>query len=338
MRAIRRVAAAANGLAPQLKMSRKWLSVGLKLAVLGLLVWAIRRTLVDAWAEISAARFFIRPEWLVVSGVLYLVGMMPCGWFWHRVLVRLGQRPTWLESQRAYFIGHLGKYVPGKALVVILRAGLVRGPRVDVTVAAASVFVETLTQMAVGAFIAALILVVMFHDQTYLTLLAVGLMVVAALPTHPAVFVRLVRMTGLARYKPQAIETLEKLDSATVLAAWPMIALGWFVIGGSLWATLRAIGVEGADFPSDLLRLTAVASLAVVAGFLSLIPGGLGVRDLVLTTLLAPHLAAVGFPAPQGTALAAAVLLRVVWLIAEVLLAAILYPLRPHRISPAPPA
>jgi uncharacterized membrane protein YbhN (UPF0104 family) len=309
------------------RWQKKWLWIALKLAVVLLLAWAIRRTLLDAWTEIAAARFFIRPEWLAVSGLLYLVGMLPCGWFWHRVLLRLGQRPTWLESQRAYFIGHLGKYVPGKALVVILRAGLVRSERVDFTLAAASVFVETLTQMAVGAFIAGAILVAMFRDQAFLTSLAFGLMVLAALPTHPAVFVRLVRVTGLARYKPQAFETLEKLDAWTVLAAWPMIGLGWFVVGGSLWAALRAIGVEGGDFPSDLLRLTAVASLAVVAGFLSLIPGGLGVRDLVLTTLMVPHLEAVGFPAPQGAALATAVLLRVVWLFAEVFLAAILYPL-----------
>jgi uncharacterized membrane protein YbhN (UPF0104 family) len=309
---------------------KKWLAGALKLAVVVLLAWAIRRTLVDAVNELAAAPFVIRPQWLVVAGVLYLVGLLPCGWFWRRILVRLGQHPGWLASQRAYFIGHLGKYVPGKALVVILRAGLIRSERVDGTVAAASVFIETLTQMAVGAFVAAAILVALFSDQTYLTLLAFALMAAAALPTHPVLFAHLAGMTGMSRYKPTALQTLRQLDARTVLAAWPLIALGWVVIGGSLWATLQAIGATGNDFLTDVLRLTAVASLAVVAGFLSLIPGGLGVRDLVLTTLLAPHLAAAGVPAPQGAALTTAVLLRVTWLIAEVLIAAALYPLRPR--------
>ena len=60
-----------------------------------------------------------------------------------------------LETTRAYYVGHLGKYVPGKALVVIIRTGLISGPRVDTTVAAVSIFIETLTMMAVGAFLAA---------------------------------------------------------------------------------------------------------------------------------------------------------------------------------------
>src|SRR5687767_13973789 len=152
----------------QRRRRKKWLVAALKLAVVLLLAWAIRRTLADAWNELAAAPFVIRPEWLVAAGILYLIGLLPCGWFWHRVLVRLGQSPGWLASQRAYFIGHLGKYVPGKALVVVLRAGLVRSDPVDGTVSAASVFIETLTQMAVGAFVAAAILVALFSEQRLL--------------------------------------------------------------------------------------------------------------------------------------------------------------------------
>ena len=45
-----------------------------------------------------------------------------------RTLRVLGQSVSLPLALRAYYIGQLGKYVPGKALVVILRAGLVRGP------------------------------------------------------------------------------------------------------------------------------------------------------------------------------------------------------------------
>ena len=47
----------------------------------------------------------------------------------------------------------------------------------------------------------------------------------------------------------------------------------------SLWATLRAIGVDRPRSVADLPLLVAAVAFAVVAGFLSMLPGGLGVRD-----------------------------------------------------------
>ncbi len=70
----------------------------------------------------------------------------------------------------------------------------------------------------------------------------------------------------------------------------------------------------------ELPLLTATVGLAMVAGFISLIPGGLGVRDWILMTLLASQ--------PQygaKVAIVSAVLLRIVWLLSEVAVSAILY-------------
>ena len=89
--------------------------------------------------------------WLVLSGLLYLVGLLPEGLFWRRALRAMGQdAPLW-RTLRAYFIGHLGKYVPGKAMVVVLRTGLIPRPRRPCGVAAASVFLETLDDDGRGA-------------------------------------------------------------------------------------------------------------------------------------------------------------------------------------------
>ena len=91
-------------------------------------------------------------------GLFYLGGAIPMAWFWWRVLAALGQHPGWRTTLHAYFLGHLGKYVPGKALVVVIRVGLLR-PRVSsVRLTMASVLVETLTLMAVGAALGAALL------------------------------------------------------------------------------------------------------------------------------------------------------------------------------------
>ena len=84
---------------------------------------------------------------------------------------------------------------------------------------------------------------------------------------------------------------------------------------------MRALDVGDPQIVSSLHELpllTATVGLAMVAGFLSLIPGGFGVRDWVLMTLLEPHYGA-------RVALVSAILLRIVWLLSELLVSAILY-------------
>ena len=67
--------------------------------------------------------------WVVLSGgCLYLAGWRSRPCYWQRLLAGSGQQPTAAATVRAYYIGHLGKYLPGKAWALFLRAGLVRGP------------------------------------------------------------------------------------------------------------------------------------------------------------------------------------------------------------------
>src|SRR5262249_52896602 len=55
----------------------------------------------------------------------------------------------------AYYIGHMGKYLPGKAWALFLRAALVRGPGVSPLLATATAFYEVLVTMSAGALLAA---------------------------------------------------------------------------------------------------------------------------------------------------------------------------------------
>ena len=72
-----------------------------------------------------------------------------------------------------------------------------------------------------------------------------------------------------------------------------------------------------ADYPLAL----ACISLATVAGFVSLLPGGIGVRELVLFPLLEPRFGPVN-------AIVAIVVIRIVWLTAELMTSGTIYLLR----------
>jgi len=312
----------------QNQSSRKgWQKTALKLLIVAVVLWAVRSTIATALDELSQGRFEwnIDPLWLLAAAALYLLGLLPAGMFWHRVLLVMGQDARLTETLRAYYIGHLGKYVPGKAMVVVIRAGLIRSHRVNTSVAAVSVFFETLTMMAVGAFISAAILVYRetaagFRDQSLLFWLAVALMIAAGMPTVPPIFKRLVRLAGVGKSDPSTAEKLDKLGYRTLAFGWICMTLVWGLLGLSLWAVLNAMGVADAHPLGQLHLYTAGVSLAMVAGFLSLIPGGLGVRDVILVRLIERL-----FVVAAAQAAVAGVLLRLIWLLSELLISIILY-------------
>jgi hypothetical protein len=314
---------------PLLRTARFWFVIALKLAIVGLLIWGVRRTLVDAYQQLERHPLRLKPVWLVASGALYLLGMLPSAMFWHRLLRVLGQKVRLQQAIRAYYIGHLGKYVPGKALVVVLRAGLVHGTEVNTAVAAVTVFIETLTMMASGSFVAAALIALLFGQHWQYAALAVCFMLAAGLPTLPPVFKRIIRLTKIGRANPAALAQLEQIDYRTLLVGWLATGLGWFVMGLSLTATLRGMGQESPAWIGGLPLVTMVVAVSVVAGFMSFIPGGLVVRDVVLAELIKPRLG-------SETAVASALVLRLVWLGAEVAISAVLYFWRDGNLSAQP--
>jgi glycosyltransferase 2 family protein len=314
---------------------RRWGKTLLKCAILALVVWGGHRTIAGGLAELRKNSWEIgqlQPGWAVLAGVLYLVSQLPCGWFWHSVLVALGQTVETLRALRAFYIGHLGKYVPGKAMVVVLRAALVSGPACSVAMGAVAVFYETFTTMAVGAVMAAAILLVEHRQQTVLILGSLALAVIVGVPTLPFVFVRLMRFIKLAGQSASAPSSLH-LGFGLSLRGWLAIAAGWIVAGGSLWCTVRAIGVEGASVAGELPLFTAIVALSVAWGFVSMLPAGLGVREIVLLQLLAPRLEQLMPGQGEQLALVAAIVLRLIWLASEIVLAAALYPLGKRSIT-----
>ncbi|MGH7139423.1 MAG: lysylphosphatidylglycerol synthase domain-containing protein, partial [Pirellulales bacterium] len=254
------------------------------------------------------------------AAAFYLLGQLGPGWFWYRTLRWLGQPARPLETLRAYYIGHIGKYAPGKAMVIVLRAGLLRSGGTTATAATVAVFFETLTTMGIGAAMAAMILVARFRDDLKLVGIAVALWAIVSAPTNPAVFRRLVRFTGAGKLDPAMAERLVHIRYSSLVTCWFEIATGWLLMGLSLWATARAAGFSSPLSTFDEVAFcTAAVGLSVVGGFLLFLPGGLGVREAALITLLTPYYHADG-------ALIASIISRLVWVVAELTIASVLYP------------
>ncbi|HEX5472047.1 MAG TPA: lysylphosphatidylglycerol synthase domain-containing protein, partial [Lacipirellulaceae bacterium] len=216
--------------------------------------------------------------------------------------------------------------VPGKAMALILRVAAVRKWVPSMRIAMVSVFLETLTMMSIGGFLAFALSLAVLHSDAFISLIALALALAPGLPTLPPIARRIAgfnvpRFQSAEEPKPDATDIasrLHRIDFRLLTSGWLAAAICWLLLAVSLWTTMRAVGVERPALLADLpLMITAVA-FAVVAGFLSMLPGGLIVRDAVLMQLLVPVCGA-------ANALIAAVLMRLVWLVSEVVACGILY-------------
>jgi uncharacterized membrane protein YbhN (UPF0104 family) len=315
---------------------RRWIRFGkilLQIAILALVVWGMWGTVADAFRQLDAKG--VSPwkadyRWLTLAGVFYLLGMLPCALFWSRVMTALGQHVPMWPAMSAYFISQLGKYVPGKFMVVVVRTALAGRYRVNKTLTVASIFVETLTMMSVGAMLGAVTLAMSVASDWRLMAFAVLAAAGVGAPTLPPVFLRVVKWTRLHRLHPEIDQSLAGLNWHILWPGWIAIALGWVAMGFSLWAVLNALpgAPVSVHLPGDLPILIACMALSTVAGFVSGLPGGLGAREWVVIQLLEPHLG-------PTAAVLSAIVHRLVMMAAEIILSGVIFALT--RKTPTPP-
>jgi len=292
------------------------------LVFLAVCLW-VSKELYKSWDKIQGIHWEPNYFLLVLSGLCYIVAYIPAAIYWRYVMKTLGQKPGRYETFRAYYIGHLGKYVPGKAMVMIIRTGLLNHERTKISTAAAGVFVETLTMMAVGAFVAALTILLRFqhieHSQ-WLTLLALGTMVCTILPILPPVF-----HFATKKLKKFQIE-LKELRFRTLAVGWMLNVPVWMMLGFSLWLTILGFGMESKSFFTELSYCTLAISGAIVLGFASMLPGGFVARELVLVYFLGLFFAThpVGDFEPEGLAIVIAAVYRIISILAELFVSAML--------------
>lgn len=316
-----------------------WTLAAIKAIVALVVLLAVGRHVFRTWNDLNRQGVSLQfePIWLVASGILYLAGLAAYGRFFERILqasatpIRLG------PALRAYLISHLGKYVPGKAMVVVMRAGLVVQYGARASTAAFATFYETLVMMAAGGLIAAAGFATatgservhwnvpgwgQVHVPFYqvVAVLALGLGLGFFVLVLPPVFGRLARLVSLP-IPGLGPDALPLLSGKLLFRGLLWSVAGWILLGFSQLAVVRAFDREGAMrlFQLGLVPVViAGVALATVAGFVvAVLPGGLGVREGVLMSVLAP---ATG----TDTSVIAALALRLVWVVAELAVTALL--------------
>src|SRR5262249_52284405 len=149
---------------------------------------------------------------------------------------------------------------------------------------------------------------------------ALGLLVLLGIPLLPPVYNRLIRRVA-ARFTETQSGPLPGLKRSTLAAGLAVTGCGWGLQGARLWALLQALLPQPQPWNWEAwANDTGFVALATVIGFLVVaVPGGLGVRELILQRFLAADLAPLlGEEQALATSVIAVLLLRLVWTTADV--------------------
>jgi uncharacterized membrane protein YbhN (UPF0104 family) len=291
--------------------------------------------------------------WLVLSGVLYIAALTCWALVWYRLMLGLGQQPALPTTLRAYFLGQTGKYLPGKAWSLVMRATLVAGPRTRPSVAGVTSFYEVLVDMSGGVLLAAVLFLLLapdnpaalnwnafrqlfrleapdtsLIDRKVLILLAMVLLAPIGALAWPPVFNRVAeRFTKPFRDRDAA--PLPPIRVRMLLQGLAIAACSWCLFGTSLWVMLQGVAPRPPS-PDYLGLYIAFMGVAYVAGFIILlVPSGLGVREFFLMLFLTtPSAGLLESQSPQearAVAVLTVLLLRLIWTTGEVIVVGIVY-------------
>jgi len=278
-------------------------------------------------AQERTASVHMQWHWLAGAAGLYLVGWLMQSGPWLAALPAFGGGQSGPRTVGAYLVSHVGKYVPGKVMVFVLRKGLMPGTPTFPIIAAT--FFETFATMAGGSILAFVTLVKFFPGSPWPILVATGgLAAIFCFAISPGVYKLAVRVLLRQRTDINEVDQDDRFDARriqvpvptglTIMTALMASILSWGFISLSYACVVRGCGATPTwDL---LLPLSLLATpLAAVGGFISMIPGHLGVREWVLTALAKPLLGGDLVP------LASAVVFRLVTLVVETIVAAGLY-------------
>jgi uncharacterized membrane protein YbhN (UPF0104 family) len=269
----------------------------------------------------------LRPLWSISAGLVYLLGLGCSAFFWYCLLRVLGQRPSAWRTLRAFYVGQLGRYVPGKVVGIVVRAQLLSGPGVRRAMAVLTIIYEALTALTAGALLAMVLVPMRQPERAGLRWQTLGWVAVVGIFLLPAVFNRLVRRVSAKWAETEAV-SLPRVRSSTLGAGLVVTGCGWGLQGVSLLILLQALCPQTLSWSWETWsKCTGFLALATLVGFLVVVvPSGLGVRELLLQRLLAADLTPM-LGAEQALSLSVVVvlLLRLIWTTAEVTAAGLLY-------------
>jgi glycosyltransferase 2 family protein len=254
----------------------------LRLAVAGVLLAAVAVVLAGQWRQARPLLGRLSVPVVLAAWALVLAGIYATFRSWRAALADLGGRPPHAGGMRVFYVGQLGKYLPGTIWPAVTQMRLGRDYRVPPRASGAAVVVFMLMLIGTGLLVGVPVIPLLGRDAVdeyhWLVLVLPLLVLVLTPPVLNRVMAAVLRV---ARRPP--LPAPLSLGGILRVAGWALVS--WLCYGLHVYLLVRQLGVEGGALL--WLQCTGAFAAAFASGpLLLVVPAGAGVREAALLLLL----------------------------------------------------
>lgn len=280
----------------------------LAVALLVLTVVREREALAAALQQLSFAA-------LATSALLVVAGLVAQMLSWRALFTGASSEvPSLQASAQIYYLGQLGKYVPGSIWAVVAQSELGLGHRISRSRSAVVALGALAVLVVTGTGVAAAVLSITSPGSLLSYWWALPALPVGLFLLTPPVFNRLIRLALRVTHRGEPTESIGGRP-LIVSSAWALLM--WALFGAHAWVLADALG---ADSSQAALICVGAFALAWVVGLLVVIaPAGAGAREAALVLAL-------GSVLDRPAALVLALVSRIIMVVADAVVAGAVFP------------
>lgn len=256
--------------------------------------------------QLNANPAHIEWKFLAISLLFTILGQLTGYALWMRIATSFNMRTSWSHAGKAWFLSRLGRYIPGKISILLIRFNAYEGH--SKTKVSAATIIEAYTSLCAASLLLLLFALISTSSVGPSILSASLLLIVLLTLPHPSVMKLTLRSAG--RFLPiPALDSLPGYRDSLGFMATHLLAM--LLHGSALFMAFNAVGFVQVE---HYLLITSAAFIAGLIGMLAVFaPSGIGVREGALFIMLSHAI-------DPATLLVGVVLIRLIGVASELLL------------------
>jgi len=258
------------------------IKLALKIAVISIILFFLGRSVISNWEKVRTYDWSFNPILMAVSCMIFCLAYTLLPWIWRKLLYYMGYKISYGDAWDIFYIGNLGRYIPGKIWTIAGMAYMAEKVGIPATIVGTSVvFANAYSLVSSFVFFILFLILQETHSTSggFLWLLPVFFIIVVVF-IFPHNMERLLNVV-LKKFGKNRVKI--GITTLTALKIVAFYLVSGTLFGGAFWIFVTAFVGWG------LINPVFAASAYIIAywiGFLAFfVPGGIGVREGILGLL-----------------------------------------------------